>query len=154
MSRLDEILDRHAGLSLKALTAREAELVDELWLVRCRMREAETAEAERRWAHSRSGPQVYFFQLETGPVKIGYTGTSAVERLRAFQTYPYRLQILGVIRGDRALERQLHQRFGSARIESTEWFEPTEEILAFIAEHDETGTIVASRDAPTTTETT
>lgn len=75
---------------------------------------------------------VYFIQgLDGGPVKIG-TAEYPKERLAALQSAsPTLLQILGCIRGDRYLEREIHKEFAADRLHR-EWFSPSDLVLAFI----------------------
>lgn len=65
---------------------------------------------------------VYFIQAgKNGAVKIGWT-RQPDRRFRALQTSQHsQLRFLGVIPGDRTLERQLHQRFAVHRMKG-EWF--------------------------------
>jgi hypothetical protein len=81
---------------------------------------------------------VYFIQAEQGGlIKIGVAGNPR-DRLRTLQhTSPVRLRILAVIRAvGQAHETELHQQFAAIRSHG-EWFEPTPELLAYIAEHAE-----------------
>lgn len=82
-------------------------------------------------------PCVYFMQGENGgPIKIGQTSRKVSERLAAIQANcAVRLRILGiqVCWKPEVLERRLHARFDAARI-WYEWFSPTDELLAYIAE--------------------
>lgn len=74
----------------------------------------------------------YFLRLGTeGPIKIGRTFDVAA-RVKKLQTgAPERLTVLRVLAGD--FEVQLHQRFADSRGHG-EWFSPTPELLAAIAE--------------------
>lgn len=79
---------------------------------------------------------VYFLQSETGgPIKIG-VAEHATARLAEIQRMsPVRLRLVGLIAfGGYVLERTLHAMFADARLHG-EWFEPTPELLAFIAEN-------------------
>lgn len=79
---------------------------------------------------------VYFAQAgDGGPVKIGFS-RSGPGRIKDLQiACPWDLRLIGVMAADGMdAERRLHQRFASARIRG-EWFEPTPELLAFVADH-------------------
>lgn len=69
---------------------------------------------------------VYFISCDSGgrqvPVKIGYSNNHPCGRLSAMQTgNPYRLELLGYLRGGQGLERQMHRDFSAHRI-AGEWF--------------------------------
>lgn len=95
------------------------------------------------WGHQRDGSFVqerdrehwiYFVQGDDGgPVKIGRTRSDPRYRLSAIQNgYPFgQLRFVGLIRGHRSTERELHHRFREARMMG-EWFRATPELLAFI----------------------
>lgn len=80
---------------------------------------------------------IYFIQMgEGGPVKIGRS-RNVRSRLVTFHTMlPGEPIVLGVIdAADEAnAERALHARFRAAAIRN-EWFAPTPDLLAYIAEH-------------------
>jgi hypothetical protein len=82
---------------------------------------------------------VYFVQATTGgPIKIGATG-DLNRRLDELQSYaPTRLCLLGVCEGGFAAESWLHARLASLHSHH-EWFEPGEELLAFI--HSQTKSV-------------
>lgn len=93
---------------------------------------------------------IYFAQAEWGgPVKIGYCGTGQeTNRLRMIQTHnPTPMRLTRVIKGDRADERALHQRFADLRIRG-EWFYPAPELAALAtaisAEQMETDVLTAA----------
>jgi hypothetical protein len=67
-----------------------------------------------------------------GLIKIGTSGDIArrMEGLTAHNPDP--LELLGTMRGDRRLERQLHERFAAHQAHH-EWFKPAPELVAFIA---------------------
>lgn len=79
---------------------------------------------------------IYFIQVgDDGPVKIGLAD-DPYRRLVALQcASPFELRLLGGFEGGRGEELKLHKMFAHARIRG-EWFEPTEELLAFVLEHD------------------
>ncbi len=76
---------------------------------------------------------VYFLRSgPSGPIKIGFTGTTPTVRLAALQTgNPEVLAFLGTLQGTREDEQQLHQRFGHLHVQG-EWFRPEADLLAFI----------------------
>lgn len=79
---------------------------------------------------------VYFVQsVDGGLIKIGIASNVAA-RLSGMQTgSPVKLRVIGVIPDARStVEAELHERFATARRHG-EWFEPTPELLAYIAEH-------------------
>ncbi len=86
------------------------------------------------WPQEKPGANdvVYFIQpINGGPIKIGWS-SDVKRRLAALNSaHPYELTILGTIRGSVRDERRLHHRFSSGRLQG-EWFEPSEELLAFI----------------------
>jgi hypothetical protein len=80
----------------------------------------------------RVGEFVYIAQSElTGLVKIGYTANPR-ERMRQLNC-----KLLGLLRGDRRLERELHVRFEQAAHARSEWFSPDEELLQLAQENQE-----------------
>lgn len=81
-------------------------------------------------------PWVYFVQgAGGGPIKIGFT-TRLHGRLKELQTgFPLgRLNVIALLSGGVELEQDLHARFKSARIESSEWFWPTEALMRCVHE--------------------
>lgn len=78
---------------------------------------------------------IYFIQGETTKlIKIGLTAGRAEGRLFTLQTgSPDKLVLLKAVPAPAAMERMLHERFAAARRHG-EWFEPTAELLAYIAE--------------------
>lgn len=80
---------------------------------------------------------IYFIQSEnSGDIKIGYIEKDNLravhQRLDQFQIgNPSRLTVLAVMSGKIGKEKQIHQRFASARIQG-EWFRSTPELLEFI----------------------
>ena len=69
---------------------------------------------------------VYFIQShQGGPIKIGLARDVRL-RLAALQTaHPYRLRVIGTIRGGRNVERRVHDSLSQRRM-SGEWFDITE----------------------------
>lgn len=84
------------------------------------------------WIAGRPEGLVYFIQsVDGGPIKIG-TSVDPRKRLREIQTsHPSRLQIVGLIEGGIARERELHQTFAHLRLEG-EWFALGPELIDFI----------------------
>ncbi len=81
-------------------------------------------------------PYVYFIQsAHGGPVKIGHS-TLPAARLITLQTgNPAVLRILATMIGGPVAERSIHRAFARDRIRSDgEWFNPSPELMAFIAE--------------------
>lgn len=76
---------------------------------------------------------IYFVQIENdGPVKIGYAA-DVKRRVRSVaHGLPYKLMLLGYIKGTRSLERTLHKQIGLYRMRG-EWFHPTKEVMECIA---------------------
>lgn len=81
----------------------------------------------------RQGPVVYFVQLGIGgPIKIGRTDNLRA-RLNTLQTANHKkVVVLGLLRGQEALERQMHALFHKERMDG-EWFRPSMELLRFIS---------------------
>lgn len=79
------------------------------------------------------GSTIYFVQHgETGAIKIGYTALAIEKRIASLQTAASApLKLLATLSGDRATERDLHQRFAAHR-RSGEWFDPHPDITAFV----------------------
>jgi hypothetical protein len=77
---------------------------------------------------------IYFAQAgEGGPIKIGVSSRDTMERVRSIDSgSPEPVRLLGVMAGLWAEERELHRRFRQVR---GEWFEPTEDLLAYVATH-------------------
>jgi len=82
--------------------------------------------------------RVYFIQdSASGHIKIGMS-RKPEQRMADLQVaHSARLVLLGHIPGDRDLEGAFHERFGDLRLEG-EWFEPDDDLVAFIAEVCET----------------
>lgn len=88
------------------------------------------------WAHQpeRAIAMIYFIQAAgIGHIKIGYTDADdALIRLASLQIgSPVPLKLLGTIPGSLEDEKDLHRRFGSARV-TGEWFKPVAELLALV----------------------
>lgn len=79
---------------------------------------------------------IYFIQIDMpdGPVKVGFTKTSVRKRvLELQQMAPYRLKWIGYFEGHYTEERKAHRHLHTDRIRG-EWFRPTADVLAFVAE--------------------
>jgi len=74
-------------------------------------------------------------------LKIGHSQRDPLGRVRRL-----RLKLLVLMPGTLADERALHQRFSAARIDR-EWFLPTPDLLAFIAETAKTTAETLSANA-------
>lgn len=76
---------------------------------------------------------IYLARRQDGRVKIGYTSGDPSHRLRSLKTGAGALELLGTMPGDTKLERALHDRYSSYRVEG-EWFDLSqdhiEEVLA------------------------
>lgn len=80
---------------------------------------------------------IVYFILDTysNAVKIGYTTIKGFDkRLDNLQVgTPYELKILGVLWGDRKIEKIIHKQFDTFHIRG-EWFQYTKEIEDFLTE--------------------
>jgi hypothetical protein len=80
---------------------------------------------------------VYFFKvdIENGPIKIGWSQDykRRLGELQIANAFP--LKVLGTMPGTLEEEQALHARFASYQADGAggEWFQPCEELLAFIA---------------------
>lgn len=76
---------------------------------------------------------VYFIQNpKSKEIKIGLT-KDIKRRLNDIKTYfPYGIELLHIIEGNKLFEMELHEKFKNYNI-SGEWFEPAEEILNYIS---------------------
>ena len=79
---------------------------------------------------------VYFIQEgNSGPIKIGQTFGSPLDRLTQLQTgNPRELHLLGVMHGHCGDEEEIHRQFAGVHLRG-EWFQPTQELLAFISDN-------------------
>lgn len=75
---------------------------------------------------------VYFAQLPTGSIKIGYSSdvNTRMDQLRGH--YGAEPSLLLVMDGDRETEAEMHQRFAHLRLGRTEQFKPGPDLMAFI----------------------
>ena len=93
-----------------------------------------TAKRAKRpsWQSGEDG-YVYFISDEDGFIKIG-RALKPRERLAMFQiSHRQTLTLLATIPGGVAKESEMHRRFASSRHRG-EWFAPSSDLLAFIAE--------------------
>lgn len=80
---------------------------------------------------------IYFLRRADGAIKIGttrkyYTRQSSLTRQFG------KLELLGVMEGNREQEQEIHERFAHIRLNNkhnTEWFQPRPELLDYIAEN-------------------
>jgi hypothetical protein len=92
---------------------------------RARKRENRTAELDAKCS-------VYFMRsADTGRIKIGYSQNVLRRRNELQGAHGGRIQILLTVPGGPTLEAEMHERF-KAHMTFGEWFEPADEILAFI----------------------
>jgi hypothetical protein len=77
---------------------------------------------------------VYFIRYSNGgDVKIGYSGDDPQRRLKILQTgCPDELTLIGVQRGTKGDEAELHERFAEYR-KRGEWFRWNEKLAGYIA---------------------
>ncbi len=74
---------------------------------------------------------VYFFQVESGLIKIGKTDNPEKRRKELQTANHEKLELLHYTTGGRALEKHLHEKFKKYN-KSSEWFWPEDEIIKFI----------------------
>jgi hypothetical protein len=74
---------------------------------------------------------VYFIQADDGPIKIGRAYNIKYRMSSLLSGSWHELRLVGWVKGPRKLEAELHQRFAADRIRR-EWFQPSDELLAFI----------------------
>ena len=75
---------------------------------------------------------IYFAQLPTGSIKIGYSANVPLRMYQLRLYYGEELALLHVMDGDRAAEREIHARFAAHRFGPREQFRPVPEIMEFI----------------------
>lgn len=75
---------------------------------------------------------IYFLQRRDGAIKIGFTSSNVTRRKATLEVAHGKLENLGEMDGDLSVEKSIHARFADARIDSREWFYPTDELLAYI----------------------
>lgn len=79
--------------------------------------------------------KIYFVQVGMdGPIKIGFAKTDAAKRIRALMTIsPHTLRWIGVFEGPTTDERHAHELLKDSWLRG-EWFNPTAQVLEFIAQ--------------------
>lgn len=79
-----------------------------------------------------------YFLTEGKHIKIGYTTQSISARIKQLNTgSAQEIYLLGWMQGNKEIEKQLHIRFANNRVRfNGEWFNPTEELIAFINENN------------------
>lgn len=81
----------------------------------------------------RQNGKVYFFQREdNGLIKIGFTHWLTQRRQRISGQVGAKLTMLGYMFGGTKLEAQMHRYFAAYRVYG-EWFQPSDDLLDFIA---------------------
>ncbi len=77
---------------------------------------------------------IYFIQMQSGPIKIGFT-KSLTKRLSTIKvSSPEPIALLGVMEGKQTKERWLHEQFAVHRLQG-EWFSPAPEVLAYVKDN-------------------
>jgi hypothetical protein len=77
---------------------------------------------------------IYFVRdTATGRVKIGYSADPWSRMVKMQADCPGELVLVGIIDGDRAVEADVHRRFGAHR-ERGEWFRAEGELAAFLVD--------------------
>jgi hypothetical protein len=75
---------------------------------------------------------IYFIRNDKGSIKIGYS-KNPTERLKSLQVNcDGKLSLIGVIRGGKDKEKDLHNMFDNLR-KAGEWFKSDDELLDYIA---------------------
>jgi hypothetical protein len=78
---------------------------------------------------------VYFVQLfEDGPIKIGFTSRMTIRMTQHQLRFGQTVRLLGVMKGYRSVEREMHARFRHLRVSREELFRADPELLRFIEE--------------------
>jgi hypothetical protein len=96
------------------------------YLAECRRLKRECRQREKRQ------PMIYFIQaVDGGPIKIGYSIDPQKCLKQIQRKSPVPLQILRMIEGDIEYKEAIHHLFNKSRVRG-EWFDPSEELLAFI----------------------
>ena len=78
---------------------------------------------------------IYFAQLPTGAIKIGFSDDVESRLIQLKQHYRHPLSLLCTMEGGRETEREIHDRFGHLRIahhREKEQFRPGADLLEFI----------------------
>ena len=75
---------------------------------------------------------IYAIQLDSGPVKIGYTANDPRLRRATIQSHhAEKATLIGFMSGSRADEKSIHLKLLQSHIRG-EWFNPTNQVLSFI----------------------
>ncbi|HEX6992112.1 MAG TPA: GIY-YIG nuclease family protein [Gemmatimonadales bacterium] len=74
---------------------------------------------------------VYFFQVESGPIKIGIAAKPEIRLAQVRVSNHEHVRLIGLAVGGDILEKLLHETFAEDRIRG-EWFRPSERLLAVI----------------------
>lgn len=74
---------------------------------------------------------IYFLEAQ-GLIKIGYSANPAVRTRAVMSAFADGGKVLGVLPGDRELEKHFHDKFAEHRSHG-EWFKPSDEMAAVIA---------------------
>lgn len=123
--------------SLRALRARPlSQIVDEgfEWHEKLQDPVRLAVESKSSFEHLLRGSCVYFIQVSSGPIKIGYASRDVYERLANLQVGNHEeMRLLAVASGTAALERALHKRLARHCVRG-EWFRDCDEVRAAIAE--------------------
>lgn len=76
---------------------------------------------------------IYFLTpVDGGPIKIGFTDDFATRRKQLETFYGTPMVVLARMEGDRAKEREIHERFAHLRFGRTEQFRPGPDLMEFI----------------------
>jgi len=76
---------------------------------------------------------IYFIQQEGGgPIKIGHSRDIKLRLSKLQSGYPYKLTLLGYVRGGCYEEKRLHKVFRKHRLNG-EWFLPSRRVLTVIS---------------------
>jgi hypothetical protein len=75
---------------------------------------------------------IYFAQLPTGAIKIGFTDGLEARLSGLANHYGTELALLATMPGDRSVEAEIHERFSHLRLGRTEQFRPAADLMAFI----------------------
>ena len=81
------------------------------------------------------GDRIYFLKyVDSNIVKIGYSG-SVVTRLLKYCLYDNRIELMLIIDGDKAKERDLHLMFKNFLNHGREWFMESPQIIEYIKQN-------------------
>lgn len=75
---------------------------------------------------------IYFAQLPTGSIKIGYSEDVEARLNQLEKHYRQPLSLLHTMEGDLDTEREIHQRFTHLRFGNSEQFRPGDDLMTFI----------------------